>query len=85
MKGQYLLAYVFTQNGTTGVGSADMTLDPDQPITPEIIQGAIKNIRENYRWDSSVIVAPVSWCRYEQSTKVINREACEEVIVDDNG
>lgn len=82
MKGQYLLTYVFTQNNTIGVGSADMTLELDQPITPEIIHGAIKNIRENYRWDASVIVTPVSWCRYEQPTEIINRESSGGGVLD---
>ena len=75
MRGQYLLAYVFTQNGTTGVGSADMTLEPDKPITPEVIHDAIKVIRKNYGWDDSVSVALVSWCRYEQPTDAINQES----------
>lgn len=46
MKGIYLLAYVFTLNGTTDVGSADVTLEQDQPITPEVIRDAIRKIRE---------------------------------------
>lgn len=65
MKGQYLLAYVFTQNGTTGVGSINMTLEEDQPITLEVIQDAVKVIRKNSGWDESVAVVPLSWCRYE--------------------
>lgn len=67
MKRSYLLAYVFTLNGTTGVGSADVTLEQDQPITPDVIHDAIKKIREGCGWDDSVSVAPLSWCRYEQS------------------
>ncbi len=63
MKGQYLLAYIFTQNGKTGVGSVDMTLEPSQSITPKVIQDAIRTIQENCEYDS---VVPLSWCRYEQ-------------------
>lgn len=46
MKGTYLLAYVFTLNGTAGVGSVDVMLEPDKPITPEDIRDVIKKIRE---------------------------------------
>ena len=66
MKGQYLLAYIFTQNGKTGVGSADITLEEDRPITSEVIHDAIGKIRKGCGWDDSVSVAPLSWCRYEQ-------------------
>lgn len=72
MKRSYLLAYMFTLNGTTGVGSVDVTLEQDQPITPEVIRDAIKKIREGCGWDDSVSVAPLSWCRYEQSDEKIN-------------
>ena len=77
MKGTYLLAYVFTLNGTTSVGSADVTLEQDQPITPEVIHDAIRKIRKGCGWDNSVSVAPLSWCRYEQSARVINQESCK--------
>ena len=77
MKGTYLLAYVFTLNGTTGVGSADVTLEQDQPITPEVIRAAIRKIREGCGWDESVSVAPLSWCRYEHPATIINQESCK--------
>ena len=54
MKGQYLLAYVYTLNHQTGVGSINMTMEEDQPITLEVIQDAIRVIRENSGWDESV-------------------------------
>ena len=69
MKGSYLLAYVFTLNGTPSFGSADVTLEQDQPITPEVIRDAIRKIREDCGWDDSVPVAPLSWCRYEQKKR----------------
>lgn len=81
MRGQYLLAYVFTQNGITGVGSINMTMEEDQPITPEVIQDAVKTIRKDMNWDESVAVVPLSWCRYEQAevprgTYCRNRKRC---------
>lgn len=69
MKGHYLLAYVYTLNNQTGVGSINMTMEEDQPITPEVIQDAIKVIRKNSGWDESVPVVALSWCRYEQAAK----------------
>ena len=65
MKGRYLLAYVYTLNNQTGVGSINMTMEEDQPITPEVIQDAIRVIRKNSGWDESVPVVALSWCRYE--------------------
>lgn len=74
MKGKYLLAYIYSHSGVTGFGSINMTMEDDQPITPEVIQDAIKVIRENSGWDESATVLPLSWCRYEQPAEVINRE-----------
>lgn len=68
MTGHYLLAYVFTQNGSPGVGSINMTMEENQPITPEVIQDAVKVIRKNSGWDKSVAVVPLSWCRYESDS-----------------
>ena len=76
MKGQYLLAYVYTLNNQTGVGSINMTMEEDQPITPEVIQNAIRVIRENSGWDESVPVVALSWCRYEAVPK--ERTCCSE-------
>lgn len=47
MKGTYLLSYVFTLNGIAGVESVDAMLEPDKPITPEVIRDVIKMIRES--------------------------------------
>lgn len=65
MKGRYLFTYMFLLNGTSGVGSINMTMEQDQPITPEVIQDAVEVVRENSDWDISVKIVPLSWCRYE--------------------
>lgn len=78
MKGQYLLAYVYTLNNQTGVGSINMTMEEDQPITPEVIQDAIRVIRENSGWDESVPVVALSWCRYEAVNRIDCRESADK-------
>lgn len=65
MKGRYLFTYMFLLNGTSGVGSINMTMEQDQPITPEVIQDAVEVVRESSDWDISVKIVPLSWCRYE--------------------
>lgn len=65
MKGCYLFTYMFLLNGTSGIGSINMTMKQDQPITPEVIQNAVEYVRKNSNWDASVKVVPLSWCRYE--------------------
>lgn len=65
MKGRYLFTYMFLLNGTSGVGSINMTMKQDQPITPEVIQNTVEYVRKNSSWDTSVKIVPLSWCRYE--------------------
>lgn len=65
MEGRYLFTYMFLLNSTSGVGSINMTMKPDQPITPEVIQNAVEYVRKNSSWDTSVKIVPLSWCRYE--------------------
>lgn len=65
MEGRYLFTYMFLLNGSSGVGSSNMTMKPDQPITPEVIQNAVEYVRKNSNWDTSVKIVPLSWCRYE--------------------
>lgn len=65
MKGRYLFTYMFMLNGTSGVGSINMTMEQDQPITPEVIQKSVEVVRKSSGWDASVRIVPLSWCRYE--------------------
>ena len=65
MKGRYLFTYMFLLNGTSGVGSINMTMEQDQPLTPEVIQNAVEVVRKSSDWDASVKIVPLSWCRYE--------------------
>lgn len=65
MEGRYLFTYMFLLNGSSGVGSINMTMKQDQPITPEVIQNAVEVVRESSDWDISVKIVPLSWCRYE--------------------
>lgn len=65
MKGRYLFTYMFLLNGASGIGSINMTMKQDQPITPEVIQNAVEYVRKNSNWDASVKIVPLSWCRYE--------------------
>lgn len=65
MKRCYLFTYMFMLNGTSGVGSINMTMEQDQPITPEVIQNAVEVVRKSSGWGASVKIVPLSWCRYE--------------------
>lgn len=79
MEGRYLFTYMFLLNGSSGVGSINMTMKQDQPITPEVIQNAVEYVRKNSNWDTSVKIVPLSWCRYESECTRSQCYTCSDI------
>ena len=62
---KYLLSYSYENHGITGFGSLSIIQNTYAPITEEVLQDAIRIVREKSGFDETAKIAPIAFTRFE--------------------